>query len=66
MLSQQIELHGVVHIDAHQFARPIPQRFGQALSVGNWLIEVHRCHMEAVPLPKQEIFVKFSVTGNEA
>ena len=57
--SQQIELHGVVHIDTCQFTRPIPQRFGQALSVRNRLIEMHRCHMEAMPFPGTKYLLKF-------
>ena len=61
MPSQQIELHGIVHINAHELTRSIPQRFRQALSVGDRLIEVHRCHMEAVSFPKQKRFVKFAV-----
>src|SRR5947207_9665158 len=57
--SQQIELHGAVHIDTHQFTRPIPQRFGQALSIRNGLIEVHRCYMEAMPFPGRKYLLKF-------
>ena len=57
--SQQIELHGAVHIDTHQLTRPIPERFGQALGIRNRLIEVHRCHMEAMPFPGRKYFLKF-------
>jgi hypothetical protein len=56
--SQQIELHGAVHIDTDQFTRPIPQRFGQALSIGNGLLEVHRCYREAMPFPGRKYLLK--------
>src|SRR6266404_682961 len=50
-LSQQIELGRVVHVDTHEFAWPIPERFRQGLCIGNRLIEVHRCHVKTMPLP---------------
>src|SRR5258708_32927383 len=57
--SQQIELHGGVHVNAHQFTGPIPQSFRQTLSVRNRLIEVHRCHMKTMPFPDREYVLKF-------
>ena len=60
MLSQQIELRRIVHVDAYQFARPIPQRFRQALSVGDRLVKVHRRHMEAMAFPERKISLEFS------
>src|SRR5467141_1041949 len=58
LIAQQIELHRVVHVDAHEFAWPIPQRLGQTLGVGNWLIKVHRCHVETAPFPERKDLAK--------
>src|SRR6266581_6161122 len=51
LIAQQIELQGIVHVDAHECARPIPDPFRQALCIGNRLIEMHRRHVKTVPLP---------------
>ena len=64
--SQQIELHGGVHVNAHQFTRPIPQSFRQALSVRNRLIEVHRRYMETMPLPNREQFADILCSGDRS
>ena len=67
MLPQKIELHGFVHIDSNELARPLPQRFRQVLGIGNGLIEVHWGDMEAMPLPKRENLVEVSrCADNEA
>src|SRR5439155_16740402 len=57
--SQQIDIQGAVHINAHWLTRSIPHRFRQALSIRNRLIEVHRCHMEAMPFPGRKYLLKF-------
>src|SRR6478672_1868769 len=59
MISQQVELHGGVHVNAHQFTPLSPQRIRQALSVGDWLIKVYRCHMEAMAFPERKYLLKF-------
>src|SRR6266550_4361231 len=54
-LSQQIELDRAIHVDTHEFARPIPERFRQGLCIGDRLIEVHRRHVKTMALahPKE-------------
>src|SRR5947208_1872316 len=59
MLSQQIELYRIVHVDAYEFAPSIPERFGQGLGVRDRLIKVHRCDVEPVSLPILEQLPKF-------
>ena len=51
MLSKQIELHRLVHVDAYEFARLAPERFRQRLRVGNRLVKMHRRHMKPMSLP---------------
>ena len=54
MISQQIELHWVVHVNPNEFAGLAPERFRQRLGVGNRLVKMYRRHVKPVPLPIQE------------
>src|SRR5206468_8723156 len=58
VIPQQIELHRVVHVNANQFARPVPESIRQGPHIRNRLIEMHRCHMKTVSLPQPKGLAK--------
>ena len=60
IVSQQVELHGVVHVYAHELARLIPQGLRKSLGVRNRLVKVHWRHVKAMSLPKPKDFGKLS------
>src|SRR5215831_2271885 len=60
MLSQQFELHGVVHVYADKLARLIPQAFGKGLGIRNRLVKVHWRHVKTMSLPNWKNLPKLS------
>src|SRR5262249_13233515 len=60
LILQQIELGRVIHVDAYQFARPIPETFRQGPSIGDRLMEMNRRYMKTVALPKLKDLAKLS------
>src|SRR5437773_9215233 len=62
VIPQQLKLHRLVHVDADQFAWPVPETFGQGPGIRNRLIKVCSRNVETVLLPKPKDLPKLCTT----